>query len=98
MAASTDHKDFELNDVESGALAQQSDDLMIEFFPTVQSKWIKLVIFLGSLLGIFGKKYIGYAEKISKENKNARPLPDSDSPVVLVNQGGEIPVNPMKRF
>lgn len=87
---------------ESEALAQQSDDLIVEFFPSVQSRWVKLIVFIGSLLGILGKKYLSHLEQMEKE-KPTKTLPpenneaQSSSPVV-VDLGGTIPINPNKRF
>lgn len=98
LATSTQCKDFELEKHESEALAQQSDDLIVEFFPTVQSRWVKLIIFIGSVLGIFGKKYLSYLEKTAKP-KNS-PTPDSDYPIQEApkSESGVIPINPLKRF
>lgn len=102
FATQTACKEFEMEKHETEALAQQSDDLMVEFFPNVQSRWIKLVVFVGSVLGIYGKKYLAYLEQ--EKRKSPAPAPEaikgeaSSSTPEIVPLGGPIPINPNKRF
>jgi len=86
---------------ESDALAQQSDDLMSEFFPSVQSRWVKLFIFMGSILGIYGKKYLDFTEEQSKKKPD---IDVKDTPKVVEAQvhnlpsNNNFPVNPTKMW
>lgn len=93
-------KAYELENHESEALAQQSDDLMIEFFPNIQSRWVKLVIFIGSLVGIFGKKYLEHMEQEKKKNpeKEVEVETKPDATPQVLDMGNPFPVNHLKRF
>ena len=99
FATSTKCKSYELENHESDALSQQSDDLMVEFFPNIQSRWIKLVVFIGSIVGIFGKKYLDHLEMIKKQKSEKNVV---DVEVIQssneFNNDSIIPINPMKRF
>lgn len=102
FSTQTKCKAYEMEPHESEALAQQSDDLIVEFFPSVQSRWVKLIVFIGSLLGIFGKKYLSHLEQMEKDKPQISLPPKenevkSDSPKVM-ELGGNFPVNSNKRF
>lgn len=73
-------KGFELDDSESKMLADQADGVTTEFIPQLENKWLKLILFITSLIGIFGKKYMDFSEN---ENKS-KPDVDGESKVINV--------------
>lgn len=68
LAVSMEYKDFELSENESTVLAEQAESVTLEFAPNIENKWIKLILFVTSLIGIFGKKYTSFAMNDKKEN------------------------------
>lgn len=70
MATIFKFSEFKLNENENKVLADQSDDVASEFFPNIQSGWIKLIIFVASFLGIFGAKYLKFIEAENKKKKD----------------------------
>lgn len=67
LAVVCSFKDFELSEPESDTLAEQTDQVLIEFFPNIQNRWVKLGALVVSLLGIFGKKYFSYEKEKDKK-------------------------------
>lgn len=70
LAITLSFKEWELKEPESELLATQSDEVILEFAPTIENKWAKLGVLLISVLTIFGKRYFDFEkDKLSKSKK-----------------------------
>lgn len=99
-AKATNHKPWEVSDAEADLVAGQGDEVVREFFPTMQGKWLKLILFIASVLGVYGRRYLSYLETQSKP-ENPRPAPASEEktpPPPEVKNGDVFPINPKKVF
>lgn len=56
-------KDFLLSNEEKELLASQGDEVAQDFFPQAESKWVKLFMFIMSLISVFGIRIYKYIEK-----------------------------------
>lgn len=65
-------------------LAEQADQVMIEFVPEVGNKWAKLAIFVSSLIGIFGKKYFSFEKEQVEKRKKAKIKPEEQAKVTVI--------------
>lgn len=87
LSAVTKFQPWELKDTESDLLADQTDIVVIEFFPQVGSRWGKLVALFVSFIAIFGGKWLSYEKeqverlkkiKLDNENKDANKSKDEN--------------------
>jgi hypothetical protein len=79
LSISLKHDDFKLNNDETEMLSEQADSVCLEFFPSVENKYAKLIVLIVSLVSIFGKKYFGFAEKVKKEDKVKKAKKENES-------------------
>jgi len=85
LSAVTKFEKWELKDNESDLLADQTDIVVLEFFPQVSSKWGKLVALFVSFIAIFGAKWLSYEKdqterlkKIKLDNENKDKTEDDN--------------------
>lgn len=87
LSVSLEHKEMELSEPEGELLADQADQLIIEFAPDIGNKWAKLAVFITSLITIFGKRFLS----LEKKKKDAHVLKTTNSPelnkIVKINNG-----------
>lgn len=81
-------------------MAKNSNDVVYDFFPTINSKYIKLIMLLVTLIAVYGKKFIiiknKEEEKKKKEQANKKENQPSES---VAPQKQELyPINPNKIF
>lgn len=72
LSVSLKYEKFELSDQESDLLGEQADGVVLEFAPQIGGKYPKLIIFMTTLLSIFGYKFVGYAKEVEKKEKLKR--------------------------
>lgn len=83
------------NEVET--IATQGDQVMIEFFPNLKSKWVNLFVFILGVYGMFADKFSIIASK--KPPKEAKPKKEDHQEIPLtVETSASYPINPNKRF
>lgn len=66
---------FKLSDEEASMLAKQGAEVVVEFSPQLNSKYVKLGAFAVALGGVFGMRAMAYSEFIKIEN--SRKLNDN---------------------
>lgn len=81
-------------------LAKNSNDVVYDFFPSINSKYIKLILLLVTLIAVYGKKFIilknKEEEKKKKEQKSDIKEPQSENTPAKIDN--LYPVNPKKQF
>lgn len=84
-------------------LAKNSNDVVFDFFPSINSKYIKLIMFLITLVAVYGKKWIIIKNKEAdkKKSENAKASPEQKATQNTPNPDIKTelyPVNPKKLF
>lgn len=76
-------------------LSTQGDQVMIEFFPNLKSKWVSLILFILGLYASFTQKASIIASKKSPKEEKPKKENPIEVPLTLENS---YPINPNKRF
>lgn len=82
-------------------LAKNSNDVVYDFFPTINSKYIKLIMLLVTLIAVYGKKFIIIKNKEEEKKKKEQANKKEDVQGDIIPQkmnNSPFPINPNKMF
>lgn len=65
-------------------LAEQTDQIVLEFFPTITSKVGKILILVVSLIGVYGSRWLKFEKHLSDKKKKEQPTKDKDGNEIKV--------------
>lgn len=85
LATTTDFEPWELEPDQSDMLAEQTDQIVIEFFPTITSKVGKILILVVSLIGVYGAKWLKFEKHLADKRKKEQPSKDANGNDIKVN-------------
>jgi len=97
------YKDEKLksNPAQVDFLAKNSNDVVYDFFPTINSKYIKLIMLLVTLIAVYGKKFIIVKNKEEEKKKKEQAAKKAEPQADIIPQKADTspyPINPNKQW